>query len=1055
MPCGVVGGGQHVKIEDLYIEGFGPFTSKPVGPFTGPIIVIHGANEAGKSSLLAFIRMVLFGFPSTKSSTHYPPLAGGQHGGRLSLVDDSGRRYAVERFRGVRGGPVSIMTRDGAPVDEAILSKLLGGASSDVFKNVFAFSLDELQAEKSLQGADVDSQIYSAGMGAARLPQALKAIRDQKIEIFRRQGRKHIIADLISELEEVGSSLGEAQGNAAEYGRLVKRQGDIELELETGNAERSRLGRHLAGNEKLLEGWEDWVSFVDVEGKLATLPKFNGFPEEAISRLTSAEERLSAARRDFEEASEQLEQAEKSAQAEIGNEGLLQHREQIEHIRRGRNRFDDSVRDLPERRTELQSLENSLGERLRDIGQDWVEERLESFDTSIVTRNHIEHVRQALAGNVAEVQQRTGQLDQAKGRLRELEEAEKQALKNAGEKEEPALDAAGLEKKRSALRTTRTRFDGFARLRLRHSDLRDQLVSSTGQTAVESHSRWIQGRGLPLLLGVAAIILIAVSAALGQQSLFIGGIAGALLLIIAIYIYLNADRVARDGASPGNQALVNSVGRADTEESEAEQRLREASAVLGLDLPDDVELDDVESQLGASDMALRAWESIQQQLADAIEARQHQERRVENTTHAQVTAQKGLEAAGMEWQTWLIDRGLTERLTPETMVDFRGQVETARVGLGEVRTMRRRIEAIEHDIDEYRELIVPLADTFGMPIGTDGRRELASAADGLIARYDVVRESVSQRDIARNEAEIIGQQLQQRGKRLEEHQEVLAQLLGAGGADDPEEFRRRAAQHAERSDLERKRGEHLVRLQKLSGPGAQFDLFKEGLAQTSPQPLEDNSRELARQIEGNEEGRNALLGEQGEVRTLLSQLTSEEESSALRVRRNVLIEELREQAREWSKLTIAEELLLRTRRKFEEERQPGVIQHAQKFFSTITDQRYDRLHSPIGEQKLTVIERAGVSKQPTELSRGTREQLYLSLRFGLIREFGERTERLPVVVDEVLVNFDPDRARRAAEAFAELAQTNQVLVFTCHPETVALFTDVAPETQVIQIDLTE
>jgi len=93
-----------VKIEDLYIEGFGPFASKQVGPFTGSIIVIHGVNEAGKSSLLAFIRMVLFGFPRQKSSDHYPPLAGGQHGGRLTLVDSAGDWYIVERFRGARGG---------------------------------------------------------------------------------------------------------------------------------------------------------------------------------------------------------------------------------------------------------------------------------------------------------------------------------------------------------------------------------------------------------------------------------------------------------------------------------------------------------------------------------------------------------------------------------------------------------------------------------------------------------------------------------------------------------------------------------------------------------------------------------------------------------------------------------------------------------------------------------------------------------------------------------------------------------------------------------------
>jgi len=428
---------------------------------------------------------------------------------------------------------------------------------------------------------------------------------------------------------------------------------------------------------------------------------------------------------------------------------------------------------------------------------------------------------------------------------------------------------------------------------------------------------------------------------------------------------------------------------------------------------------------------------------------------VENATHAWGVAQEGLEAARMEWQTWLTARGLAETLTPETMVEFRGRVETSHVALGEVRTMRRRIEAIEHNIDEYRELIEPLANTFSIPIGTEEHRELASAADVLIERYDVVRESINRRDMDRDEAEIIGQQLRQREERLKEYQEVVVELLGAGGTDDPEEFRRRAGQNADHRDLERKRGEHMMRLQQLSGPGEQLDRFKEALAHVSPQTLEDGSREIAGQIEENEEGRKVLFGEQGEVRTLLSQLTSEEESSALRVRRNVLVEELREQAREWSKLTIAEELLLRTRRKFEEERQPDVIQHAQKFFATITEQRYDRLYSPIGEQTVTVTDRTGVSKQPTELSRGTREQLYLSLRFGLIREFGERTERLPVVVDEVLVNFDPDRARRAAEAFVELSETNQVLVFTCHPETVALFTDVAPETQVIQIDPTE
>ena len=58
---------------------------------------------------------------------------------------------------------------------------------------------------------------------------------------------------------------------------------------------------------------------------------------------------------------------------------------------------------------------------------------------------------------------------------------------------------------------------------------------------------------------------------------------------------------------------------------------------------------------------------------------------------------------------------------------------------------------------------------------------------------------------------------------------------------------------------------------------------------------------------------------------------------------------------------------------------------------------------------------------------------------------------VPDESDKSLVNFDPDRARKAAEAFGELARTNQVLVFTCHPAMAELFTTVDPEAKEIDI----
>jgi uncharacterized protein YhaN len=47
-------------------------------------------------------------------------------------------------------------------------------------------------------------------------------------------------------------------------------------------------------------------------------------------------------------------------------------------------------------------------------------------------------------------------------------------------------------------------------------------------------------------------------------------------------------------------------------------------------------------------------------------------------------------------------------------------------------------------------------------------------------------------------------------------------------------------------------------------------------------------------------------------------------------------------------------------------------------------------------------------------------------------------------MDDVLVNFDPERARGIAEALANTATSHQVLLFTCHPHVVDLLRDVVP-----------
>ena len=66
------------------------------------------------------------------------------------------------------------------------------------------------------------------------------------------------------------------------------------------------------------------------------------------------------------------------------------------------------------------------------------------------------------------------------------------------------------------------------------------------------------------------------------------------------------------------------------------------------------------------------------------------------------------------------------------------------------------------------------------------------------------------------------------------------------------------------------------------------------------------------------------------------------------------------------------------------------------------------------------------------MSSGTRDQLFLALRLATLKEYLGRSEPMPFVVDDVLVNFDDERARAALEVLAQLSERTQVLLFTHH-----------------------
>ena len=207
--------------EEINIDGFGIFNDYHIKELNPKLTIFLGPNEAGKSTILSFKKRILFGFPDGRSKLNlYPPLSGGNHGGRLVVLSDDGKRYTIERYANGKGD-VKIIFPDGSEGEKSELSRLLGPVRKDIFENIYAFGLSELEDFETLNSEEIKGRIYSAGagIGAISLSEMLKNMELESGNLFKERGKKPAINSLFSEIKEINKSLRDIEKNTQNFER--------------------------------------------------------------------------------------------------------------------------------------------------------------------------------------------------------------------------------------------------------------------------------------------------------------------------------------------------------------------------------------------------------------------------------------------------------------------------------------------------------------------------------------------------------------------------------------------------------------------------------------------------------------------------------------------------------------------------------------------------------------------------------------------------------------------------------------------------------------------
>ncbi|AJA47578.1 AAA domain-containing protein [Clostridium pasteurianum DSM 525 = ATCC 6013] len=161
---------------------------------------------------------------------------------------------------------------------------------------------------------------------------------------------------------------------------------------------------------------------------------------------------------------------------------------------------------------------------------------------------------------------------------------------------------------------------------------------------------------------------------------------------------------------------------------------------------------------------------------------------------------------------------------------------------------------------------------------------------------------------------------------------------------------------------------------------------------------------------------------------------------------------LKVKAEEYAIYNAAAFILEKVQKTFIDNAKDTILGSASDILSNITQGEIVSVLPPddLTEYDFKTCNEDGKLNETTDiLSRGTKEQLFLSVRLSRIKEI---KENLPVIIDDSLVNFDNNHLKNVIGVLKKLSEENQIFILTCHSELVKLIYEEDRNAQFFKID---
>ena len=984
-----------MKIINMHLDDFGIYHNVSWQPPESGLIVMHGNNESGKTTLMKYVRSMFFGY-----------LRGDWRGyfGHMDIRREDGHEYTI-----YRNEKESYLT-DG---DEKILEEPADlwwhSLDRQTYDKIFAMGLEDLQGFKILSNEEVRSHFFSmeSGVRIGMTRQDLAKTMGELL-VASPQGKKPINA-LLNEQKEFDAKIRGLAYDEQEFADLQTKERSthevenrIRLEIEETKQQIERISMPIAA-------WDVYKRGQDALKQMQTLADVAQFPVDGAQQWSELETQIKDINRQIK------------ALEETARTGPAFQEEWKRWLVDGQS-LDDMYQHVMPWKQGLEELAAHKDEEM-----DWQFEQ----------NKHVESLKPYLEGEaVPETVDWQRGISLADDLQRYTQELEKwQASKPKNVSSLPDTDGEEPERTQAEWEAIGKAVADIQNTLMERQKVQEQLAWLENEPVNSSHG--FLYLSILFFIGAAALLWLVFDQNF-DLAIGIGGAVACAVVGVICYIKqgVGADRVPKKiDELQGQLAVIQARLEDGAEGAKIDLSVTESNAVWSKKL-DEVRKAYLDWKTAESK---NAWEKEQKVMYDALYGKWEA---------AGKSWKDKLQACQAAWKAWQQTTGFTkvkasDAKTVKEIWDA-WQTVTATLTQWQQRkeTLVRQI-TVWHDTAEqlFREVGITLPST------PENAEKVYKQWQDIRVQAEVAKEQDKQESQRRDQIAQL-----KRDRDMKEQNQHL--LLTKTGAQTAGEFRSKLLKFRQFQQYKEVFDQSEAHLRLIAKNPKNLVELRHELKIHNIKNWTEEREYYEKKIADAEKKRNEVAEKRGSIIERLSQMAKSNEYSKLLQEKQNRKAELDTKVNDWLTYVFAQYMLGEAQTYYEKVRQPVVIRTASEYLHRMTQGRYT-LQASFDGKELYAVDSSQRRIPEKQWSSGLGDQVYLAIRISLAVAFSKQIEPMPIILDDILVRFDEQRQKEAVQFLASLGKKEQVFLFTCSKATrdiaAAVQQELAGETDTVHL----